>query len=547
MYMELKKKIQEIIEGEVFDDKKTLHAYENDASLFEVTPELVVYPKDSNDIKSLVSFVNKEKRNSPKLSLTARAAGTGMSGGSLNESIILDVTKHINKIGEVQSNEITVQLGAFYRDLEKETLKKGLIMPSYPASKNLCAVGGIVNNNSSGEKTLNYGCTKDYVKKVRTILSDGNEYEFGPISKNELENKMAQQDFEGGIYRKIFKLIQDNKELIRNAKPNVSKNSTGYFIWDVWDEKTFDLSKLIVGSQGTLGITTDVTFKLIKPKTHSSLLVVFLKDFDNLAEIVNKVLKHKPESFESYDDHTFNLAIRFFPDMVKSLKTGIVSLGLRFIPEFLMMLTGGIPKLILLAEFTSDSDEESIKMAKDAQKDIEKLCAKTRVTTSKKDSEKYWTVRRESFNLLRHHIKKGRTAPFIDDTIINPEKMPEFLPRLNTIMNQYDITYTIAGHIGDGNLHIIPIMDFTKPQSKKIFKELSEKVFDLVFEFGGSMSAEHNDGIVRTPYLKKMYGEEVYKIFEEIKNIFDPQNIFNPGKKIGGSLNYSITHIDTDK
>jgi len=544
--MNLKEDIKKIFKGEILNDSKTLHIYENDASLFEVTPEIVVFPKDVSDIKSLVSFVGEHKKENQELSLTARAAGTGMSGGSLNKSIILDVTKHINNIGKVEKDRITVQPGAFYRDFEKETLKSNLLMPAYPASKELCAIGGIVSNNSSGEKTLNYGCTRDYVLELKAVLSNGNEYKFKPLTKSELDLKIKQGDFEGEIYRKIFELIENNKEKIKNAKPNVSKNSTGYSIWDVWDGKTFDLTKLLVGSQGTLGIITEATFKLIQPKKCSTLLVVFLKDFDNLSKIINRVLKHKPESFESYDDHTFSLAVKFFPDMVKSLKTGIIALGIRLIPEFFMILTGGLPKLVLLAEFTGDSDEEVRKMAEKAQQDLKEFNIKSRITTSAKDAGKYWTIRRESFNLLRHHVKKGRTAPFIDDTVVNPEKLPEFLPRLNEIMDHYDITYTIAGHIGNGNFHIIPIMDFTEPKSKKIFEELTEKVFNLVFEFGGSMAGEHNDGIIRTPYLKKMYGEEVYNIFVKIKKIFDPQSIFNPGKKVSGTWDYAMKHIDTD-
>lgn len=544
--MNIKEEIQKIIKGDVADDNDTLHKYENDASLFEVRPEVVVFPKDRDDVSSIISFVNKNKDEYTNLSITPRGAGTDMSGGSLNESIILDVTKYLNKIDKVNGDSITSEIGAYYRDFEKETLKAGLIMPAFPASKDLCAIAGIVANNSSGEKSLHYGSSKDYIKKLKAILSDGNEYEFGPLNEDELKAKLAQNNFEGELYKKIYTLIENNSELIKNAKPKVSKNSTGYFIWDVYDGKTFDMSKLLVGSQGTLGIITEATFKLVKPKLHSKLLVIFLKDFNNLSSIVKKILKHSPESFESYDDHTFGLAIRFFPDLVKSLKTGIISLGIRFLPEIFMMLTSGLPKLVLLAEFTGDSEEEVNSKAMLAMKDIEEFKLKARITSSHADSEKYWTIRRESFSLLRNHIKKGRTAPFIDDTVVNVDSMPEFLPRLNEIMNEYDITYTIAGHIGNGNFHIIPIMDFTKPESKKIFKELTERVFDLVFEFNGSMSGEHNDGIVRTPYLKKMYGEEVYDIFVQIKNIFDPKNIFNPGKKIGGTKNYALTHIDTD-
>lgn len=546
--MNLKEKIADIIKGEVFNDAATLHTYENDASLFEVTPRLVVFPKDSEDIQTLVRFVSEHKKDDPSLSLTARAAGTGMSGGSLTESIVLDVSKHLNSVKEVSENSATTEPGVFYRNFEKETLKKGVLMPSYPASRELCAIGGMVGNNAGGEKTLSYGSTKEYVQKMKVILADGNEYELSPLSKVELEQKIAQNDFEGACYKGVFELIEKNKELIQKAKPNVSKNSTGYFLWDVWDGKTFDLTQLFVGSQGTLGITTEVTFRLVKPKTHSKMVVMFLKqqDFGRLGEIVNKVLAHKPESFESYDDQTFSIALKYFPEMVKAMGTRLFSLAWSFLPEFWMIVTQGFPKLVLLAEFTGDSEADVTEQARRAHEAVKEFGLKTRITKNPADAEKYWRIRRESFNLLRHHITDKRTAPFIDDIIVRPDQLPEFLPRLNEIMSHYDLTFTIAGHIGDANFHIMPLMDFKDPSSKKIFEELSEKVFDLVIEFGGSLSGEHNDGIVRTPYLKKRYGEDVYKLFEDVKNIFDPDDIFNPGKKVDGTWKYTMSHIDTD-
>lgn len=542
-----KKTISSIIKGEVLADAKTLQKYANDASLFEVMPSMVIAPRDTEDIKALVRYVNQQRAlGDTNLSLTARAAGTDMSGGPLTSSIVLDLTKHINHIGTITETEGTAEPGVFYRDFETETLKKGVLMPSYPASKNICALGGMVGNNAGGEKALTYGSTVRHVKRLKVVLSDGNEYELGPLTKQQLDQKMAQQDFEGSLYRDIFTLIEKNAELIAQKKPKVSKNSTGYFIWDVWDGTTFNLAKLFVGSQGTLGITTQITFELVKPNPHTSMLVAFLRerDFPKLGQIVNAVLAHNPETFESYDDHTFRIAVRYFPDMVKSMRSGLISLGIRFMPEFFMVLTGGIPKLILMPEFTGDDQGETDARALAAKKDLDALGIQNRVTTSRRDTEKYWAVRHESFNLLRKHIKKERTAPFIDDIIVRPEVLPEFLPRLDEIMSHYQIIYTIAGHVGDGNFHIIPLMDFTTEESKRIYKELIEKVFTLVFEFGGSMSAEHNDGIVRTPFLEKMYGEEMCAIFARIKNIFDPQNIFNPGKKVGDTLAYALEHID---
>lgn len=541
----LKESIRSVFQGDLIDDKAACAPYENDASIFELKPCLVAKPKDVSDIKTLVHFISEHKAEDPTLSLTPRAAGTGMAGGALTESIVLDVT-NLNHIKEVTDDYAIAESGVYYRDFEKATLKRNRIMPAYPASKELCALGGIVGTNASGEKTLNYGSTERYVKNLKVVLADGNEYSFGPLSSGELEEKKKLPTLEGDIYRKMHALLETNYDAIVAAKPKVSKNSAGYALWNVWDRTTFDLTQLFTGSEGTLGVTTEITFGLVEPKSKTRLLVIFVRNLDSLPALVSKVLEHKPESFESYDDNTFKFAVRFFPDIVKSLRTrGLATLAFRFIPEFFMILFGGVPKLILLAEFTGNDDAEIFERAQKAQKDIASFKFKTHISTSKGDAEKYWTVRHESFNLLRHHGGKKRTAPFIDDIIVTPEHLPLFLPRLTAIMDAYKLTYTIAGHIGDGNLHIIPLMDLRDPHDRDTIMELSQKVFDLVFEFHGSMSGEHNDGIIRTPFLKQMYGDTIYRLFEETKKIFDPQNIFNPGKKVfGGDLTYVKEHID---
>lgn len=541
----IQESIRPIFKGELLNDEATRAQYANDASIFEITPALVARPGDVADIKALVTLTKERHHDDPTLSITPRSAGTGMAGGALTESIVLDMG-NLNQIKEVTADYAIVEPGVYYRDLEKRTLEINRIMPSYPASKNICTVGGMVGTNASGEKTLNYGSTERYVKNLKVILADGNEYSFKPLNKSELEEKMKLQNYEGAIYRNVYNLIEDNYDAIKAAKPRVSKNSAGYALWDVWDRTTFDLTKLFVGSEGTLGVTTEITFSLVEPKPKSKLLVIFIKDLAVLPALVGKILIHKPETFESYDDNTFKFAIRFFPDIVKSLRTrGLATLAFRFIPEFFMILRGGIPKLVLLAEFTGTDEKEIEERAKRAQADIADLHLRTHITTSKEDAEKYWTVRHESFNLLRHHGGAKRTAPFIDDIVVAPEKLPEFLPRLTKLMDEYKLVYTIAGHIGDGNLHIIPLMDLRNARERDIIVELGTKVFDLTFEFGGSMAGEHNDGIIRTPFLKRMYGEKIYHLFEEVKNIFDPDHIFNPGKKVfGPNIEYVKEHID---
>ena len=266
----MKEEIQKFFKGEVEDGEETLSKYSRDASIFEVRPKLVLFPKDSEDIKKLVKWVseNKNKYANPEknkdwknLSITCRCAGTDMSGGAIGESLILDFTRYMNKLvrwnspannfletapsetkgqgthtflkNHLPENSITVQPGMFYRDFEKMTLKKGLILPCYTASKSLNAMGGMFGNNSAGERTLKYGKTEDYILETKIIFSDGNEYVIRPLSQNELTRKITQQNLESKIYKDIYDLINKNKEEIKDAKPKVHKNSAGYYIWNV--------------------------------------------------------------------------------------------------------------------------------------------------------------------------------------------------------------------------------------------------------------------------------------------------------------------------
>lgn len=538
--------LKNVFKGDVLQDEATLAKYSRDASLLEVRPSIVVAPKDGDDIKALIALVNtKNAEGGTKYSLSARSGGTDMTGGPLTESIVVDVNKYMNRVIEVGDGYAVTQPGAFYRDFEAKTLEKGQLLPTFPASRGICTVGGMVANNSGGEKTLTYGKTENFVEQVKMILRDGNEYVFRPLSLAELEEKKKLATIEGEVYRNMHALVEENYDALKAAQPHVSKNSAGYFLWNVLDKEKgmFDITRVITGSQGTFGIMTEMRFRLVKPKNETRLLIAYLKDMKEVAHVALAVLKHKPESFESFDDHTFNISMRLLPGMIKKMKGNFIKLAFSFLPDLWMMVTGGIPKLVLLAEFTGDTGEEAYQKALAAQKEIEQFHMKTKVTKSAKEGERYWVMRRESFNLLRQHVRGKRTAPCIDDIIVRPDQMPEFLPKVYEILNQYDIIYTVAGHVGDGNFHIIPLMDFHKEKSKQIVAELSDRIFKLVGEFKGSITAEHNDGIIRTPYLHYMFDDHIRGLFLEAKNIFDPERIFNPGKKVEGSLQYTFDHI----
>ncbi|MDE2037822.1 MAG: FAD-binding oxidoreductase [Patescibacteria group bacterium] len=564
--MSIEQDLAAVVKGSVGASGEALSAASHDASLFEVRPRAVVAPKDVDDLKALVRYASAHEG----VSLTGRSAGTDMSGGPLTESVVVSFTEHFNHIKEVVeapqgalpalpddvagidvdvTGYAVTEPGVYYRDFDKATLEKGgQIMPSYPASRELCTVGGMAANNSGGEKTLTYGKTERYVRRLKMVCADGNEYEFKPLAPAEMAAKKGLATFEGEIYRAMSDLIGSNHGLLQKAKPIVSKNSCGYYLWNVYDEKTgvFDLCKMIVGSQGTLGLITEIEYALVKPKKHSHLLVVFLTSLDQLGATAERVLEQKPESFESYDDQTLKVAFKFLPQLMKQMGGNLVTLGLEFMPEMMAVLEGGMPKLVLMAEFTDDDDAAALAKAVAARESLKGLHEKTLVTATAKAENKYWVIRRESFNMLRKHIHGVRTAPFIDDFVVPPASLPAFLPKLNALLEPYkkDLTYTIAGHVGDGNFHIIPLMDLNDHEkTQRIIRDLSVKVYALVHEFHGSITGEHNDGIIRTPFVKMQYGEKVYRLFEEAKKIWDPKGIFNPGKKVGGTLEYAFDHI----
>ena len=611
-------------------DEKVLEEFSQDKSIFKIKPKVVVFPRNSEEIKKLVKLA---KENN--FSLTCRAGGTDMSGGPLTDSVLLVFTKYMNKILEINPTEkyAIVQPGVYFRDLEKELDKYNLMFPSYPASKEICAIGGMVANDSGGEKSLKYGKTHNYVIGLKVVLSDGNEYYLEsqesqtnaentqtnaennirayPRNNNQristFDNNVRVSSHEGSqefadqndikqteFYQKTYNLLKENYDLIQKTKPKVSKNSSGYNIWDafittqtnaeytqtnaenntdytqtthgknmdrtdinnrseqsvlspkksvntqIYEESgELDLVKLFVGSQGTLGIITEIKIKLVEKEKFSKLLVIFIKNLKDLPHFTQDILKLKPTSLEITDDHTFKIFLRFAKEMAELLGArGIFSTIKLFIPEIFIILRIGLPKLIVLAEFTGNDEKEVNINIEEAKRIIVKYKYLYREPKTEKETEKYWRLRRDTYRLLREKIKNLTASPFIDDFIILPEYLPEFLPKLYKILDEYNLLYTISGHLGDGNLHIIPLVNLKDEKQRKIILEITDKVNELVLQYNGILTAEHNDGLIRGPYLEKEYGKQIFNIFRQIKNIFDPLNIFNPYKKVMASKEY---------
>jgi len=548
--MDIKKRLGAVFRGDLDQSEETLEFYSHDASLFELKPQIVAYPRDARDLQTVVKFVNKHRKEHPHLSITPRSRGTDMSGGAIGQSIVLDVSKYMTKLVRVSSRQATVQPGMLYRDFEVQTLKKGSLLPSYPASRDLASVGGMMSNNSGGEKSLEYGKTDNFVTELKMVLSDGNEYTVKPLTKPELVRKMSQGDFEGKLYKKTFELLEKHYDTVQAAAPQVSKDSTGYHLWNVWNRETgiFDLTKLFVGAQGTLGLISEGTVKLVPHREHSGLLVLFLKDIKGLGALIPKVLEHKPATFESFDDQTLWLSIKFMPSFLKMLGPWrFIKLLFSLIPDGVQLLRG-IPKLVLMVEFNGQTEDEVRQKVRALHEALKGKRAKYEIngfeeTPTAGKSEKFWIMRRNSFQLLRSKVKDKHTAPFIDDFVVPPEHLSAFLPRLRKIIKKYKLFATIAGHMGDGNFHVIPLMKIEDKKERAKIAPAMREVNNLVLKYGGSLSGEHNDGMIRGPWLEAMYGKKYLRIMQDIKQLYDPENIFNPHKKTDATWDFSFSHI----
>ncbi len=515
--------------SKVLDDDLSLERYSTDASIFDVRPKAVALPKSKDELINLINWARRTTESGQKTSLTPRNAGTCMSGGSLTEDVMVDMTSGFSWVDDVTAGAKTIWVGSgtLYRDLDSALAQEKLLFAPYTSSKDICGVGGMIGNNASGEKSMRYGATIDNVRSVKVLLQDGKEYEFGPLNASELQDKLQLTDDEGNIYRSIVKLLEDHWEMIWQARPNVHKNAAGYQLWKVWDrDKTeFNLAKLFVGSQGTLGFVTSAELMIVPRAQFSRMLVLPIDNLARLAKAVKCIVAHHPEGLETYDKHTYSLAKEYMPDQA----------ALAHVAEG--------QEMVLFAQFSEKTKDETDHAENVCQLALKNLGFEVSTIKNEAEAEAHWALRRASYGLLKDHAKGVKAVPFIEDTIVAIEHYGEYLAALETILSDYQMTYTFAGHIGDGSIRLIPLVDMEDPGAPDKILSLARRVYDLVFAFGGSMSVDHNDGLIRTSFLEHMYGSDIVALFNKTKDIFDPLNIFNPGKKVRGSRDFARVHM----
>ena len=540
---ELKKRMQ----GDVFTDLPTRHLSSRDASIYELVPEVVIEPKDTADIEKLVTFVTTHKKDFPKLSITPRSAGTDMSGGAIGNSILIEMTPHFNKIESLKKNILQVQPGVFVRNIDPVLLDNGLQLGCAPASRALCTIGGIVGNNAGGEQSLRYGNADRSVRELDVVLADGNTYTIKPLTKRLLDKKIAEKTYEADLYRRVYELIEKNYDTIRNAKPHVNKNSMGYNVWNVWDKDTgiFDMTQLFTGSQGTLGIITDIKIEAVPKAPHSGLLLAYLPSIKHLGKIIETVMEHNPATFEGFDDITFNLGIKYFKTFAKQIGTKEFLRQQLHLTKSVAKFKGHLPNILLMIEFDGDTQQEVINKISNLHDDLKKFNIRMDIESDEKSSAPFWQIRRAALSLLRNQISGRYASPFIDDMTVQPKHLQKFIPELRKVIRKYKLPATIQGHFGDGNFHIIPLMDITGTKDQAKLEPVMRELIPIVLKYGGTMAGEHNDGMVRGSWLPTIFGQDTYNIFREVKEIFDPHYIFNPHKKTDASWEFSMSHIRT--
>lgn len=541
--------------GEISNNPTDLEQHATDESIFHVRPELVIFPRSVSDIQIAVQSVNQLHSPTLPLHLTPRAAGTGLSGGSLNDSVIINTTKYLNTIHgyTIQGDEVLFDIdpGVMYPVLEKEMEKYGTYIPSFPASKDICTVGGMVGNNAAGPDTFHYGHTAQYVESMNVVLSDGNEYTLSPLTWEIFETELKRDDLLGTIYRHVWELLLHQEEMVLDSRPDTAKNSAGYALWDVLSTTVeefmkgrgvFDLSQVFSGSQGTLGVITRLTIRTVPKKTDSQLITIPIFDLETVGNVITQMVTKKPISIELFDGPTYQSALKnpdFFRDRIVSEE---YKKTISYLPWIYKKRFGKKdPHFVLLVTLDSLSDEETATEVKTINKEHGTRAWHTK---DPREKEMIWQVRRASYTLSKLADPTKRPAAFLEDMTVNPDQIGPFFNAIEDLFTKHDVHAYVHGHGGNGHLHFYPLMDFTDPKTADLIEPMADDFFAAAVKYGGNICGEHNDGIIRTPYLDRIFSQETLDMFVSLEHVCDPKDIFNPGKKVNPRFNIkkSIRH-----
>lgn len=511
------------LNGELRYDKITRTIYSTDASVYREIPLAVVWPKGVSDLKKVVAFAKQEN-----IGITIRAAGTSLAGQVVGSGIIVDISKYMKRIIEINPEEMWVKVepGVVLDELNMTLKEYGLFFGPETSTSNRCTIGGMVGNNACGSHSVIYGSTREHVLELRTILSDCNEAIFEPVSREAFREKCLLPSTEGEIYRKINEILSnpDNRKKITEGYPDpkIPRRNTGYAldlmldneIFDPDSKKQFNFCKLLTGSEGTLAITYEIKLNLVKlPSPHKALVCVHLKK-RNDAFLANLVaLKYDPSAVEMMDNK-----------ILKLTENNISQRRNRFFLQ-------GDPEAIVIVEFVRDNPEEIDIVIKKMTDDLQSGGYGYAFPVVKgKDISRVWELRKAGLGVLANMKGDPKPVSLIEDTAVNVEQLPAYIADFEKLLSSYGKEVVYHAHVGTGELHIRPILNLKDPVDVELFRKLGTETARLVKRYRGSMSGEHGDGRLRGEFIPIIIGEDNFKLIKEIKKSWDPEKIFNPGK-----------------
>ena len=509
------KSLRKRLKGQITQAEDARNYFSTDGSVFSITPSAVVYPKDTHDVQQTVSFAAGQSADGKPFSVIGRGKGTDQGGAALGDGAMVVFPAHMNKLVRLTKETVTVQPGMIYGTLQKILHSHHRFLPPYPSSIEYATMGGAVANNTAGEKTFKYGATAEWVHKLKVVLDDGSEIETRRLNRFELNRKKGQMNREGEIYRQVDGLLQDHKKLIKDTWPKTSKNSAGYRLGGIKGrDGSFDLSQLFIGAQGTLGLITEITFKTAPYQPRTNLVVGNFDSLEKAGEAVLKLQKLGPSAMEVVDYYLLDFLRKHQPETIEGL-----------VPEEL-------PRVVILVEFDNQSHFRQNMLGRKAQRILSKYVTSQHATTDHKEQEALWKIRHSAAAVIWMNDGPKKALPIIEDGCVPVEKLPEFLNGVYKLLGKHKLDIAVWGHAGDADFHMQPFMDLSKPADRKLVFKLMDEFYALVIGLGGTTAGEHNDGLLRAPYLEKVYGREMYQVFRDVKEICDPRGIFNPRIKL---------------
>ena len=508
---ELLTALKDVIKGEVRFDDLSRVLYRTDASIYEIQPLGLILPKDEEDVIAAVRMAGERG-----VSILPRGGGTSLAGQSVGPGIHLDLSKYMNRILEFNPEErwIRVQPGLVLDELNAYLQPHGLSFAPDVSTSSRANIGGMIGNNSCGAHSIVYGKTIDHVLELKVVLSDGSEAVFSPVDEEEYQRRAAGDGLEGQIYREIRRIARDNEELIRRGFPKVMRRVSGYNIDEFVNGAPFDLSKIVVGSEGTLCAVVEARLNLVELPAHKGLMAVHFHDLVESVEANLTVLETDAVASELIDkillDQTVG-SIEHAPSR-------------RFLQ--------GDPAALLVVEFYADSEMElELKMYDLEARLAERGMGYAYVRAMDSATQKaIWELRKAGLGLLMGMKGDPKPNPGVEDTCVPVDKLPDYVRRVVALMQELGIEAEYYGHASVGLLHIRPIFSLKDPQGIALLRQIEERMSDMVREYGGAMSGEHGDGLARSEWIAKMFGPDLVEAFTEVKDAFDPRGIMNPGK-----------------